>query len=71
MIFGPTFEQVQRIFRHQCILPIVCASTGVYKFNCLVIGQYTYKSVWTPFTDKIVSASMQSDNECDEHTVND
>ena len=47
------------------------ASTGVYEFNSVVIGKHIYKCVWTPLIDKIISALMQEDNECDKYTVND
>ena len=42
-----------------------CASTGVYEFNSVVIGQHIYEHVWTPLTDKAVSASMCVDSKCD------
>ena len=47
------------------------ASTSVYEFNSMVIGEHVYKHVWTPLTDKNINTSMWEDNEHDEYTVND
>ena len=66
MIFDPAFKRVRYLFRPQRLFPIVHlfivrrkvhASTGVYKFDSIVIQQYVHKRVWTPLTDKSVRTS--------------
>ena len=39
------------------------ASTSVYEFDGVVIGQHIYKHVWSSLTDKSISASMEEDKE--------
>ena len=46
------------------------ASTGVYEFCCIVIGQHVYKRVWIPLIDNNISTPMWKDNERDEYAVN-
>ena len=46
------------------------ASTSVYEFNGMVIGQHICKCVWTSLTEKSVTASMREDKECDKYAIN-
>ena len=82
MIFDPAFKRVRHLFRLQRLFLLLqyCspvqsrkayASTGVYEFNSVVIGQHVYKHVriWTPLIDESANVSMREDNIRHEYSV--
>ena len=46
------------------------ASTCVYEFNNVVIGQHVYKSAWASLTDKMRKYILREDNERNIYAVN-
>ena len=78
MIFDPVFKRVWHLFKPWHLFPIVHLSrverhvpVPVFTSSIVWLGKHIYKCVWTPLIDKIISALMWEDNECDEYAVND